>query len=62
MIHNTTLLQLKNFYSDKLLIEITMLIGHYQMLAGVINTSGLALDASSEEFLQEFNKRVNDHR
>lgn len=57
-ISESTIQKLKNFYSDKMLIEISMLAGHYQMLAGVINTSGLALDASVEEFLREFNKRI----
>lgn len=58
-LRNATLQKLQTFYSDKLLIEITMLIGHYQMLAGVINTSGLALDVSAEDFLQEFNRRIS---
>ncbi len=58
-LEDSTLQKLKTFYSDKLLIEITMLTGHYQMLAGVINTSGLALDASAEDFLQEFNGRIS---
>lgn len=57
-ISESTIQKLKNFYSDKMLIEISMLAGHYQMLAGVINTSGLALDASVEDFLREFNKRI----
>lgn len=59
VLQDETLQRLQVFYSDKLLIEITMLIGHYQMLAGVINTSGLALDVSAEDFLQEFNRRIS---
>lgn len=57
-IAENTIRKLKNFYSDQLLLEISMLAGHYQMLAGVINTSGLALDDSVEDFLREFNERI----
>lgn len=44
------------------LIELQMLIGHYAMLAGVINSSGLQLEDSIENNLQEFYKRVKDFR
>lgn len=40
------------------LIELQMLIGHYAMLAGVINSSGLQLESSIEKNLQEFYVRV----
>jgi hypothetical protein len=33
------------------MIEIPMLIGHYQMLAGLINSVGLALEPEVEEAL-----------
>jgi hypothetical protein len=45
-------------YSDKLMVEISLLIGHYEMLAGLINSSGLVLDTDMEKNMQQFNKRV----
>lgn len=61
-VRDATMQMLKFFYSDKLLIEITMLIGHYQMLAGVINSSGLALEASAEEEMTKFNQRIKSQQ
>lgn len=49
---------LSKFYSDKMLIEISMLIGHYQMLAGFLNSSGLRLETSTEKVIQAFNEKV----
>ena len=49
---------LKNFYNDKLMLEINMLIGHYQMLAGVLNSSGLKLEPVIEQYVREFNDRI----
>lgn len=49
---------LSNFYSQKLLIEIVVLIGHYQMLAGLINSAGLKLEPSVENIMQAFNARI----
>ncbi len=51
---------LSKFYSDKLLIEISMLIGHYQMLAGFLNSAGLQLEPSAENIMQAFNKRIQN--
>lgn len=45
---------LSSHYSQKLLIEIPLLIGHYQMLAGLLNSSGLPLEDKLEDFLQKF--------
>ena len=56
-----TLERLKEVYSDKKIIELTMLIGHYQMLAGVINSAGLPLDAPIEENMKEFNNRISEY-
>lgn len=39
-------------------IEITMLIGHYQMLAGFLNTAGLALEPEMESELERFHARI----
>lgn len=38
-------------YSDKLLLELVMLINHYYMLAGVLNSTGLPLDTRLEGVL-----------
>jgi alkylhydroperoxidase family enzyme len=38
-------------YSDAQLIEVGMLVGHYEMLAGVLNSVGLALEPPAEERL-----------
>lgn len=51
---------LSKFYSDKLLIEISMLIGHYQMLAGFLNSAGLQLEPSAEKIMQAFNERIQN--
>ncbi|MDQ8036324.1 MAG: carboxymuconolactone decarboxylase family protein [Pedobacter sp.] len=45
-------------YSEKLLIEIVMLIGHYEMIAGFLNSSGIALEPAMEEKLQAFHRRL----
>lgn len=35
-----------------------MLVGHYRMLAGVINSAGLLLEAPTEASLQAFYLRI----
>ncbi|HEY0914964.1 MAG TPA: carboxymuconolactone decarboxylase family protein [Solimonas sp.] len=45
-------------YREPLLIEITILIGHYQMVAGFLNSSGIALEPAIEQVLQDFHRRV----
>lgn len=45
-------------FSAPLLVEITMLIGHYQMIAGFLNSSGIALEPAIEDELQDFHRRV----
>jgi 4-carboxymuconolactone decarboxylase len=51
---------LSKLYSEKLLIEILMLVGNYQMLAGFLNSIGLQLEASIEKVVQEFNDRIKN--
>lgn len=46
-------------YSDKLMIEIVILIGHYVMVAGFLNSAGLVLEAATEKTLQNFYRRIN---
>ncbi len=45
-------------YSEKLLIEIVMLIGHYEMIAGFLNSAGVRLEPAMEENLQAFHRRL----
>jgi 4-carboxymuconolactone decarboxylase len=40
------------------LIEIVMLIGHYQMVAGFLNSSGIALEPTIERALADFHQRI----
>ncbi|MBP9151961.1 MAG: carboxymuconolactone decarboxylase family protein [Flavobacteriales bacterium] len=49
---------LSRFYSEKMLIEISMLIGNYQMLAGYLNSVGLKLEPSAEIVMQEFHASI----
>ncbi len=49
---------LKENYSTKLAIEIMILTGHYVMLAGFLNSTGIRLEASIEGELAAFNQRV----
>lgn len=63
LIHNTYISEntwqlLKSHYSEKLLIEISLLIGHYQMLAGLLNSSGLTLEPYMEDFLEKFHLQL----
>lgn len=57
-ISNETWQILSGHYSEKLLIEITILVGDYEMIAGFLNSAGLQLEASIEQKLQEFYRRV----
>jgi alkylhydroperoxidase family enzyme len=51
MIAEDTWQELEEHYSPRLLIEVLMLIGHYEMLAGILNSTGLPLDTHLEERL-----------
>lgn len=53
MIAEDTWQTLEQHFSARLLIEVMMLIGHYEMLAGVLNSSGLQLDSRLEIVLAE---------
>lgn len=48
MISESTWCDLERYYSIRQLLEVTMLIGHYEMLAGVLNSTGLPLDEALE--------------
>lgn len=51
MIAEDTWLALQTHYDEKRLLELVLLINHYEMLAGVLNSTGLELDASLESVL-----------
>lgn len=51
MIAEDTWQMLAQHYPPRLLIEVLMLIGHYEMLAGVLNSTGLPLDSQLEKIL-----------
>lgn len=58
VVADATWLLLRERYSERLLIEIVMLIGHYEMVAGFLNTAGLVLEPSIEARLQAFHARI----
>lgn len=58
LISDETWRVLSTHYSEKLLIEITILVGHYEMIAAFLNSAGLQLEAPIEQKLQEFYRRV----
>jgi alkylhydroperoxidase family enzyme len=45
-------------YDESLLIEIMILIGHYEMIAGFLNSTGIVLEPALEQCLAGFNERV----
>ena len=49
---------LRTHYNEKLLIEIVILIGHYEMLAGFLNSAGLSLEPDMERELKAFHTRI----
>ncbi len=58
LISDETWRVLSAHYSEKLLIEITILVGHYEMIAAFLNSTGLQLEAPIEQKLQEFYRRI----
>src|SRR3546814_18316140 len=48
MMSDVTWRRLCEHFDERRLIEISMLIGHYEMLAGVLNSSGLPLETATE--------------
>ena len=51
LVDEATIDGLKTHYSHDLMVELLMLIGWYQGLAGVLNSSGIPLDSSLENVL-----------
>lgn len=50
--------QLSERYPESQLIEIMVLVGHYEMVAGFLNNAGLQLEDSIEQELAAFHQRV----
>lgn len=57
-ISDATWAALKESYSIKVVIEIVMLVGHYVMLAGFLNSTGIQLESSLESELISFGSRI----
>jgi alkylhydroperoxidase family enzyme len=57
-ISDQTWATLSGRYDEKLLIEIVILIGHYIMIAGFLNSAGLRLESPVEEKLTRFHQRI----
>ena len=53
LVDDDTWAALKEHYNEPLLIELLMLIGWYQGLAGVLNSSGIPLDSALEQYLKK---------
>lgn len=51
---------LSQHYNEKLLIEIVILIGHYEMIAGFLNSAGLVLEPAIEQRLDELHRQLGD--
>lgn len=53
MVGESTWAELEQHYSTRKLLEVLMLIGHYEMLAGVLNSTGLPLDHKLDKLLEK---------
>lgn len=53
---------LTQYYDAPTLLEIGLLVGHYAMLAGVLNSAGIPLDARQEGALRAFSARIQAER
>lgn len=51
--------QLEQHFNASQMIEIMLLIGHYIMIAGFLNSSGLQLEAALEKELNDFHRRIS---
>lgn len=61
-ISDTTWSALSAQFSKPRLIEITMLVGHYVMIAAFLNSAGLRLEAPLEKVLSELHTRIASSR
>ncbi|WOA32404.1 carboxymuconolactone decarboxylase family protein [Alloalcanivorax xenomutans] len=59
LIDETTWEALSRSYSDKEMIELVMLTGHYEMIAGVLINSGIEVEPAIEDVIQAFFRRLS---
>lgn len=57
MLSDTTWAALQSRHDNANIIEIMLLVGHYRMLAGFLNSAGLELEAAVEQCVQDFWQR-----
>lgn len=55
---DATLKALRQQYDDRDITELVILVGHYRMLAGLLNTAALPLEADMDAVLGAFNARI----
>lgn len=58
VISDATWQALSQHLNHKKMLELLMLVGHYQMIAGILNSAGLVLEPSVEQVLSKFNQQV----
>ncbi|WP_237738837.1 carboxymuconolactone decarboxylase family protein [Alcanivorax hongdengensis] len=58
LISETTWQTLSEYFKPRELVEIILLVGHYQMVAGLLINSGVQLEPSIENALDAFNQRA----
>lgn len=58
MLSDTTWATLQSRHNDADIIEIMLLVGHYRMLAGFLNSAGLELEDAVERCVQDFWQRT----
>lgn len=58
LIDDTTWQALSEVYSRRDLIELVMLVGHYEMVAGVLVNAGIAVEPEAERKLQALHRRL----
>ena len=51
---------LEQYFDPAALVEITILVGHYEMVAGLLINSGIDLEPSIDTVLADFNRRARD--
>lgn len=57
-----TLAALRGEFDARGITELVVLVGHYRMLAGLLNTASLPLDTDMEAVLQAFTERIAGSR
>lgn len=58
VVSDATWQQLRLHLSHKEMLELLMLVGHYQMVAGFLNSAGLVLEPNVEQVLTEFHQQI----